>query len=434
MVITSLQRCDVMAIHVVNPGDTLWSITKLYGVSLQEIAEVNGLLSVDSIIPGLSLYIPTDELTNRLYQVKAGDTLWQLAKSFNTTVVAIINSNKGLDPYRLLIGQKLNIPSPIKPRIETLGFVIPYSPQTILPLLEKLKNQLTYIAVVSYSLTAEGYAYVLLEDREIVARSRQLNIVPLLMIRNYIEGDFSRELIGSVLENPLSRRNLVLSLSNIARERGYGGVSIDFEFIPPPRRNDFNLFLRELKAALGPLILHVNVHAKTQDIPTNPIIGAYDYRTIGNIADKVAVMTIDYGYPTGPPDPIAPIWWLEEVIQYSLTQIRPNKLQMALPLYAYDKVIPTNITRASSVLDAQNFAIVSGAPIQYDTKAQAPWYQYWIDSDQHIVWFEDIRSMVEKYKLIDFYQLSGTTYWQLSLPFPQNWEYVRKQISIIKRS
>ena len=47
--------------------------------------------------------------------------------------------------------------------------------------------------------------------------------------------------------------------------------------------------------------------------------------------------------------------------------------------------------------------------------SQSPWYQYWEGEDQHIVWFEDIRSYSEKYKLMDQYQLLGTTFWQLSL-------------------
>ena len=93
---------------------------------------------------------------------------------------------------------------------------------------------------------------------------------------------------------------------------------------------EFTLFLRDLKAELGNLLLHVSIHAKSEDLPTNRIVGAYDYRAIGNAADLVAVMTIDYGYPTGPPDPIAPIWWMEEVLRYATTLINPRKLQISL--------------------------------------------------------------------------------------------------------
>ncbi len=52
--------------------------------------------------------------------------------------------------------------------------------------------------------------------------------------------------------------------------------------------------------------------------------------------------------------------------------------------------------------------------------------------EEHIVWFEDIRSFSEKYHLIDRYQLLGTTFWQLSLPFPQNWHFIDRNVAIQK--
>ena len=266
----------------------------------------------------------------------------------------------------------------------------------------------------------------------VVERSKQLNVIPLLMIRNFRNGEFSPELIGNVLENPTYRNNLVQSLVQLTRTRGYGGVSIDFEFIPPVRRNDFILFLTQLKRELGELILHVNVHAKSEDLPTNRIVGGYDYRAIGNVADIVAVMTIDYGYPTGPPDPIAPIPWMEQVISYAVSLIPPQKLQIAMALYGYDKVVGTTITKAGSVQALQNQAITIGTTIEYDPISQAPWYRYYRGMEEHIVWFEDIRSYQAKYRLIDLYQLSGTTFWQISLPAPQNWAYMRDQMKVVE--
>ena len=51
------------------------------------------------------------------------------------------------------------------------------------------------------------------------------------MIRNFRDGEFSPEIIGNILENPLYRYHLVTSLVNLVRTRGYEGVSIDFEFV-----------------------------------------------------------------------------------------------------------------------------------------------------------------------------------------------------------
>ncbi|AND39981.1 MULTISPECIES: glycosyl hydrolase family 18 protein [Cytobacillus] len=420
-----------MGIHIVQAGDSLWAISQKYNVPTLDIRTANGLENGPGIIPGLALYIPESGPVIRSYLVKPGDTLWSISQRFQTTINLILSANPEIRPEGLYIGQKLNIPSPSRLVMKTLGFIVPYSPDTFLPAFRETAKNLTYIAISAYSLTREGYAYIELDDSAILAESRRLDVIPLLMIRNLAQGEFNAELIGGVLESPANRRNLILSLMNFVTQKGYGGISLDFEFIPPPRRQDFNSFIRELKNALGPKVLHVNVHAKTEDLPANRIIGAYDYKAIGEGADIVAVMTMDYGYPTGPPNPVAPLWWVEEVIQYSITQIDPKKLQIALPLYGYDWRTADNLTRSFSMQAIQNLALSRGAVIQFDAYAASPWFRYWNGEEEHVVWFEDIRSITEKYKLIDQYNLLGMTYWQLSLRFPQNWAFADKNFTIL---
>jgi len=59
-------------------------------------------------------------------------------------------------------------------------------------------------------------------------------------------------------------------------------------------------------------------------------------------------------------------------------------------------------------------------------------YHYWLGVEEHVVWFEDIRSYIEKFRLMDVYQLVGTTIWQISLPAPQIWTYLAKNIAVVK--
>lgn len=420
-----------MTVHVVGTGDNLWTISNLYHVSIHSIVSVNGLSSATAIVPGLALYIPDKTLPIRAYRIKAGDYPWKITQQFNSNLSLLHTANPGIDLNHLRIGQVINIPSPIKLEMDTLGFLVP-SAGTTLSILDSLSSQLTYLAIVNYSFTDEGYAYKEVEDYAIITKCYKVNITPLLMIRNFTTKGFSAELAGRVLGNSTYRANLVASIVNLTTTRGFGGVSLDLEFIPPANRNDFNLFLNELKKQLGRLILQVNVHAKAADLPTNRIVGAYDYAAIGNAVDLMAVMTIDYGYPGGPPDPISPIEWVEQVIYYALNQLNPQKLLMAMSLYGYDKVVTTNETQALSVLAAQNQVILKGAPIQFDNTAKSPWYRYWSGTKGHVVWFEDIRSYIEKYKLIDIYNLVGTTFWQISLPAPQNWAYLSNNITVVK--
>ncbi|SER32576.1 spore germination protein [Gracilibacillus ureilyticus] len=420
-----------MTIHVVTAGESLWQISTQYQIPVSDIVNVNGLPASHAIIPGLALYIPDDaNVKNRPYIVKEGDTLWRLANRFNTPTGTIVQANPGVNLNQLYAGQKLVIPTSVRPQIETLGFIIPYSAQNALTILRILTNSLTYAAVVSYSFTSQGYAYVLLDDTEVVRESIQQGITPLLMIRNFTSAGFDAELAGNVLANPLYRRNLIESLLRFVNEKEYGGVSLDLEFIPPARRGDFNTFLKDLKAALGTRILHVNVHAKTEDLPTNRIVGAYDYKEIGEIADVVAVMTIDYGYPGGPPNPVSPLWWMYQVVRYTVSLIESSKLQVAFPLYGYDWRVADNTSTALSVTGAQNQAIAANTVIEFDVAAASPWYRYWALAEEHVTWFEDIRSYQEKYYLVDQYELLGVTYWQAGLPAPQNWYYLNNHFTV----
>ncbi|MEH7419106.1 glycosyl hydrolase family 18 protein [Neobacillus drentensis] len=421
-----------MTVHVVASGENLWSISNRYHVSIHTIVSINGLTSATAIVPGLALYIPDNTQPTRVYQIKAGDSLWEIAQLFNTTISAIRTANPSTDLKKLQTGQIINVPSPKKMAIRTLGFLVPSGTPTDLSTLDSLANQLTYLGIVNYTFSSEGFASYVIDDSAIIARSKQLNITPLLMIRNYTTSGFNAELAGGVLENTTYRQNLVSSIVNLTTNRGFGGVSLDLEFIPPARRNDFTLFLQALKQQLGNLILNVNVHAKAADLPTNRIVGAYDYASIGEAVDLMAVMTMDYGYPGGPPEPIAPIWWVAEVVKYAQSQVSPQKLLLAMALYGYDKVVTTNATTGLSVLAAQNKAISLGTLIQYDDKAKSPWYRYWSGTTEHMVWFEDIRSYMEKYKLIDIYRLVGATFWQIGLPAPQNWAFLSKEITVTK--
>ncbi|WP_057912871.1 glycosyl hydrolase family 18 protein [Peribacillus muralis] len=420
-----------MTIIVVDKGDSLWEIAAKNQVTPSRIIEVNGLEST-GLIPGLALYIPDAVVANRRYIIRSMDTLSAIARRFGTNVSSIIKANSGIVASSLKVGTEILIPSPYKNQLITLGFAFPTAGGVVFEALEENGNKLTYLAIVAYSFTREGYVYVNGDDRPLIAKCIQTGVTPLLMLRNFQNGDFDADLAGEVLTSSVSRRNLINSLLNFVKDKGYGGVSMDIEFIPPARRSDYVLLLKELKAELNELILHVNVHAKTADNPDNRIVGGHDYRGIGEAADLVAVMTIDYGYPTGPPEPISPLWWMVEVLRYALTNIPAYKLQAAFPMYGYDWIVPSLETKALSAQNAQNLAIATGTEISFETTAASPTYSYRREDANHVVWFEDIRSISAKYEMIDAYDLIGATYWQIGLAFPQNWAFMDQNIVIIK--
>ena len=97
--------------YVVRSGDTLWQLAQRYGTTVDAIMALNGLTN-DNLTIGQVLKIPTTQSPDESYfeyVVRSGDTLWQLARRYGTTVSAIINLN-GLRSDALNIGQVLLIP------------------------------------------------------------------------------------------------------------------------------------------------------------------------------------------------------------------------------------------------------------------------------------------------------------------------------------
>ncbi len=95
--------------YTVVKGDTLYSIAKRYETTVAAIKQLNNLSSDDLAINQV-LKIPLKEQTYFNYVVKSGDTLYKLAKTYNTTVDVIQKLN-GLDSTILTIGQVLKIPT-----------------------------------------------------------------------------------------------------------------------------------------------------------------------------------------------------------------------------------------------------------------------------------------------------------------------------------
>ena len=152
----------------------------------------------------------------------------------------------------------------------------------------------------------------------------------------------------------------------------------------------------------------------------------HSYRDLGEAANRVFLMTYEWGYTYGPPMAVAPLPNVRAVVEYALTEIPAEKLWLGVPNYGYDWPLPflQGETRATSISPqyAVSLAARYRSSISYDETAQAPWFRYTDENGtEHEVWFEDARSLRAKLSLIPEYGLDGAGYWNLMRPFPQNW-------------
>ncbi|MDF2838614.1 MAG: yaaH [Evtepia sp.] len=133
---------------------------------------------------------------------------------------------------------------------------------------------------------------------------------------------------------------------------------------------------------------------------------------------------------------VAPIEQVRKVLTYAITEIPPEKILMGIPNYGYDWRLPfvPKVSKAMSIgnQDAVQIAASHGSEIQYSESSQAPFFHYFENGSEHVVWFEDVRSIQAKYKLLDEVNLLGPGYWHVMRPFAQNWAFLSTQYNIKK--
>ena len=100
-------------------GDTLTLISKQYNTTVEELVKLNNIKNPNLIYAGNSLLVPAksnkkeenSELNSTIiYNVKWGDTLSNLAKTYRTTISTLVNLNNIKNPNLIYVGQKLIIP------------------------------------------------------------------------------------------------------------------------------------------------------------------------------------------------------------------------------------------------------------------------------------------------------------------------------------
>lgn len=141
-------------------------------------------------------------------------------------------------------------------------------------------------------------------------------------------------------------------------------------------------------------------------------------------------------YTYGPPMAVAPINNVRRVVEYALTRIPREKINLGIPNYGYDWPLPFVMgeTAATTIgnIEAVTIAANNGVSIQFDETAMSPFFTYTANGIQHEVWFEDVRSMRAKFNLVKEYQLNGMGYWQIMRLFRGNWLLLADQFQIAK--
>ncbi|GAA5416593.1 cortical fragment-lytic enzyme [Paraliobacillus ryukyuensis] len=429
-----------MQIHVVQTGDSLYSIANTYGTTYQALVDANELDNPNQLVVGQSLVIP---IIGQFYYVQPGDTLYSIAQSFGLDYQRLATINN-IDPNGTLsVGLRLYIPQLPQPTIESNAYIEPLGgsvSETLVNAAKKAAPYLTYLAPFNYRVNRDGTLIPPpLDDFPTIAANNGATLM--LVVTNLEEGAFSAELGNLIVTDETVQNTLLDNIIQTAKTGGFRDVHFDFEYLPVTARESYNNFLRKAKNRLAQenLLMSTALAPKTSSEQKGEWYEAHDYAAHGEIADFVVLMTYEWGYSGGPPLAVSPLDKVREVVEYALTEMPASKIMLGQNLYGYDWTLPYEpggeYARAVSPQQAIILARDNNVAIEYDQQAQAPYFFYTdADGNNHEVWFEDARSIQAKFDLIKELNLRGISYWKLGLAFPQNWLLLEDNFTIKKRA
>lgn len=426
-----------MTIHIVQAGDTLASIAAQYGITRERIILENELPNPDSLVVGQSLGI---RIPGTVHTVAAGDTLASVAQAYGVQPNVILMHNPQIAVSDTLTpGETLVITYRNEEKIYTValnGYAYTFINRDTL---RKTLPFLTFLSIFNYGFSPAG-DLVVADDTELIALAKQFGVAPIMVLAPMnAEGNFDTQIAHNMFVNPAGQTALINNLVTTLKSKGYRGIDIDFEFILPEDKQNFLNFITAVHTRLQQegLLTMVALAPKISGTQAGLLYEAHDYPTIGGVADLVLLMTYEWGYTFGPPMATSPLNNMRNVLTYGVSVIDPDKILMGIPNYAYDWPLPfvqgqtsaENITNQEAIMRA----VRAGVNISFDQTAQSPFYNYTNEQQvQHVVWFDDVRSMNAKLRLIPELKLHGGGVWQVMNFFPGLWLVVDSLFNVSK--
>ncbi len=102
-------RNQTVWVYTIRRGDTLWGIARRYGTTVAALTAENQIKNPNLIYAGQRLRIPDRQGETFRYEIRRGDTLWGIARRFDTTVSALARENGIANPNLIYAGELLRI-------------------------------------------------------------------------------------------------------------------------------------------------------------------------------------------------------------------------------------------------------------------------------------------------------------------------------------
>ena len=423
-----------MIIHVVQPGETIHSISEYYKIPVDRLILENGLTNPGNLAIGQTIVIVQPET---LYTVQPGDTLESIAKQHGTTTMELLRNNPHLSDRKFLYNGETIVISYQTNRtrsITTIGYTFPYIDR---PILIKTLPFLTYLTIFNYRVTNEGEITYMADDTELIDLAKTYGVAPMMFVSTLSDGGIvNPEVTNTILNNPSVQDHFIENALQIMKTKGFCGINIYVERINYENLNSFAEYLSRASERFhseGYKILITVTPIANIESP-NVSFEKIDYGKLTESVDGIIFSSYDWALSYSYPNSIFPVNVLRELLDYAVSIIPPEKIIFGITTLGYDWILPyvPGVTEAAAISDSRVIEIAAdnGITIQFNEEAQSPYFFYTENGFLHLVWFKDARSFDSRAELVEEYDLQGVSIWTIMIFSTQMWLIINTRFYI----
>ena len=251
------------------------------------------------------------------------------------------------------------------------------------------------------------------------AKAHGIKVMPIVD-----NGEFDPDVAHAILVDGHTQTRALDGLTWMVNNFGYDGLNIDFENLYNSDRDLFSAFMTNVYARIhreNGKTVTIALAAKTKET-YDGFAGPFDYAGLAPNFDLAVVMTYDDHYAGGEAGPVAPLDWVEQVIDYATQWISPSKLLLGIPFYGYNwNVSAGGWAQAMSYSDIVQTVFAHGPGIKMDMGSGTPVYTYDGGDGVHQIWFENSTSLGYKLTLAASHGLAGWGAWRVGMEDQNFW-------------
>lgn len=426
-----------MFIHVVQSGETIYSIAADYNVAVTRLVQDNGLVNPENLVVGQTIVIAYPE---QVYITQEGDTLESIAGAFGVTRMQLLRNNPFLTDRDIIYqGETIVISYETTGSVSVNAFAYPFIDRNVL---RRTLPFLTYLTIFNYRALENG-EIAGNDETEIIRIAKEYGVAPLMSLStlNY-QGTSDIGVTNNILYNEDILERHINAILIILREKEYYGLNISIVDLNQENRLAFENFMTRLSLRLKAegYLLFITITSRIVLSSNEIFIERLDYTTLGQLADSILLLSYSWGSFAGPPSPTTPAHFTNILLENAVALIPSEKIYTGISVIGYDWQSPyiIGVTRANSLTTdaAIQLALQTGSTIQFDEVSQAPYFEYFSDNEErytrHIVWFSDARSIDALMKFIPEFSIQGSGIWNIMNFFAQMWLVINSQYSINK--